>query len=421
MTRLIPFLCAAVLVHIGHASATTINIVKEFDGTNGSNPRAGLTRDFAGHLYGTTMSGGTKGAGTVFRLNSPQAPSTVWSITTLFSFPDFASTGIMGPQGGRLFRDTSGRLYGATYGVDCNPSGNHGTAFRVTPPGAAGLGWTTEFTGWFRGTDGSTPSGGLIADGAGDLYGTTVCGGLYGYGTAYKMTRPTTAAGKWGRTTIHDFDTTQGRNPRGAGLVGDGFGNVYGTTAYGGIYGNGTVFRLSPPTISGGKWTASTLVDFAGSDGALPAGALIRDRSGIFYGTTWSGGTSGGGTVFSLTPPAAGSTTWTLLTLANFDMATGARPLGALALGPTGDLYGAARIGGSCSTSQQASGCGVIFRLTKSAGSPTGWSKSNLVVFDGTNGAWPNGDLLVDGAGKLYGTTFYGGASDRGVVFEITP
>lgn len=166
----------------------------------------------------------------------------------------------------------------------------------------------------FQGKGGSFPSAGLILDRAGNLYGTTFLGGTYGNGAVFKLSLE--ADGRWSETVLHSFQSADGTNP-GGGLIFDRAGNLYGTTPVGGVYGSGVVFKLAPDADADGAWTETVLHSFQGGDGANPVAALIFDRAGDLYGTT--GTLVVGlnfvnlGTVFKLTPHADGTWSETVL------------------------------------------------------------------------------------------------------------
>jgi uncharacterized repeat protein (TIGR03803 family) len=276
-------------------------ILHNFEGTpDGSYPLGPLISDAAGNLFGTSAYGGlysgTKAAGTVFEL-SPNADGT-WTETVIHSFGN--GTDGNAPGAG-LIRDASGNLYGTTaYGG----SHNLGTVFELSPTGE---GWIEtviyNFGTLGNGTGGSQPLGGLIFDSAGNLYGTLNVGGKYHAGTAFKLSP--VGDGSWTETALHAFGAgTDGKYPSGS-LVFDTAGNLYGTTVEGGSFGTGghggIVFKLSPA--AGGAWTETVLHSFGnGKDGDLLGGTLIFDSSGNLYGTTGYGGTYGNGVAFEITP-----------------------------------------------------------------------------------------------------------------------
>src|SRR5271157_110097 len=302
------------------------------NGTDGALPYAGLIFDAAGNLYGTTWLAGTYGYGTVFEL-TPTAGGG-WTEQVLHSFGN--GTDGNQPVAGLIF-DAAGNLYSTTVG---GGDYDYGTVFELTP--AAGGGWTEQVLHSFgNGTDGASPYAGLIFDAAGNLYGTTYLGGTYGYGTVFELTPA--AGGGWTEQVLYSFDYTDGAHPE-AGLIFDFAGNLYGTTAFGGTGtfrsgGCGTVFELTPT--AGGGWTEKVLYSFGNSlsDGLGPGG-LIFDAAGNLYGTTAYGGTYGGGTVFEVTPAAGGG--WTEQVLRSFNGTDGAFPSAGLIFDAAGSLYGTA-------------------------------------------------------------------------------
>jgi len=192
-----------------------------------------------------------------------------------------------------------------------------------------------------------------------------------------------------------------------AGVIFDGSGNLYGTTLGGGAGGNGTAFQL---IAAGSSRMKNALHAFGGlNDGAEPRCGLILDLSGDLYGTTFRGGSSAGGTVFELTPSNGG---WTYAVLYSLYGCDGCGPRASLVMDTAGNLYG--------TTEQEgAYGYGSVFKLTRSAG---GWTYTSLHDFAGmSDGGMPIGSVAFDSNGNLYGTAYDGGAYGYGVVFEITP
>jgi uncharacterized repeat protein (TIGR03803 family) len=192
-------------------------------------------------------------------------------------------------------------------------------------------------------------------------------------------------------------------------VIFDGAGNLYGSTngggPYGGSYGDGTIFQLTP---SGSGWSETILHAFhGGSDGEGQQDSPIL-RSGNLYGTTAGGGTGGGGTVYELTP-SNGS--WTFTTL--YDLTGTVGPGGGVIMDPAGNLYATTQLDG-------VYGQGSVFKLTPSN---DGWTYTSLHDFTGgSDGKLPYCNLTMDTSGNLYGTTSEGGANGYGgVVFEITP
>jgi len=261
------------------------------DSGDGNMPEdADLLFDASGNVYGSTFTGGDGsqcfgGCGTVYKLTHSNG---AWTESIIHNFGN-GSDGQY-PWTGLIF-DRSGNLYGTTSSGGAN---RKGAIYQLVP---SANGWTEQVIYSFQNMDdGYISYGGLIADAAGNFYGTTCCGGPLGGGAAFQLTH----SGGWVLTTLHNF---QGQGPEGS-LVMDAAGNLYGSTNGGGAYGKGTVFKLSP---SGGDWTYTTLYDFCPSDfpcpdGAFPSGSLAIDSAGNLYGTTTDGGATGGGLVFEVTP-----------------------------------------------------------------------------------------------------------------------
>jgi uncharacterized protein YceK len=239
---------------------------------------------------------------------------------------------------------------------------------------------------------------------------------------------------RWG------YNTNDGSNP-GAGLIMDRSGALYGTTHLGGSttgsssVGYGTVFKLTPPAYGQTRWTESVLYRFnGGADGENPMATLTLDAAGNLYGTTLYGGTgqcyNGCGTVFKLTRPSTGQTTWSKTTLRSFSgRADGGTPQGKLVLDGAGALYGTTYKGGTGGCTDMLSytiGCGVVFKLTPPAAGQTNWTETVLVDFNGRDGAFPQGGLTWGPNGVLYGTASSGytnmyGVGGYGLVFKLTP
>lgn len=270
----------------------------------------------------------------------------------------------------------------------------------------------------FSGGDGSSPSGPLVFDAAGNLYGTTFYSGTFGNGTVFKLSPG--ANNTW-TEAVYSFGGKNGKggaHPYG-GLVLDSSGNLYGTTFYGGAYGYGTVFELT--LNSSGKWTESVLYSFAGlRDGSNPASTLVFDAAGNLYGTTWYGGDvhgvigGGDGTVFELSPTEKGR--WIEKVLYQFHGDDGANPRAGVVFDAAGNLYGGTVDGGYalCNVT-----CGVVYKLTP--GSNGTWTETVLHRFASVDGGYNEGGVVLDAVGNLYGTTLIGGADGGGTVFKLSP
>jgi uncharacterized repeat protein (TIGR03803 family) len=330
------------------------------------------------------------------------AASGVWNrasaqtLTTLYSFN--------GTDGAlpipALISDGNGNLYGTTqYG---GANGN-GSVFKVA---RSGTGTVLYAFGSFAG-DGARPRAGLIADGNGNLYGTTQYGGANCCGPVVRLTPSGTS---WTETVLYSFRSFAGDGAYPyASLLADTSGNLSGTTEAGGTNGRGTVFKLTP---SGTSWTETVLYAFGSfaGDGAYPYASLLADASGNLYGTTFSGGTNGLGTVFKLTPSG---TSWTETVLHSFGSSAGDghAPYAGLIADASGNLCGTTLYGG-------ANGLGTVFKLTPSG---TSWTETLLHTFSGSDGGYPWASLIADASGNLYSTTEAGGANGFGTVFKLTP
>jgi uncharacterized repeat protein (TIGR03803 family) len=385
-------------------------VIHAFDrGGDGVQPVAGLTSDEAGSFYGTTDFGGAYNEGSVFEL-TPTA--TGWSESVIYSFPGGASG--FNPNYAGVVVDSSGNLYGTTYSGGTSSSACNegcGVVFELSPTSS---GWVETVIHSFTGADGSNPGGGLIFDSSGNLYGVTGLGGPSGTGVVFKLAP---SAGTWTESVLYAFPDTgkSGVNPWGVSMGADG--NLYGTAVYGGTYGFGAVFKLAPNTTGG--WTKSTIHAFTGgAESGFSRTGLIFDAAGNIYGmTSGQPGGAGNGAVFKLTPTSGGG--WKSSVLHSFTGGKdGGFPAYNLTFDAAGNLYGATLAGGNVSGCENY-GCGVAFKLTPT---PAGaWKETVLHTFTGRNdGANPNG-VILDAAGNLWGTTVAGGANKYGVVFEITP
>jgi uncharacterized repeat protein (TIGR03803 family) len=327
------------------------------DGIDGTGPQAALTLDSSGNLYGTTAYGGTGtncsvyGCGTIFKLTPTGG---TWTEEILHNFSGAGTDGWQ-PTSNLIF-DSAGNLYGTTTGGGAYGSG---TVFEFMP--TPGSGWREKILHNFsgNGTGGATPLAGLIFDAAGNLFGTTANGGAHGFynaGTVFELTP--TAGGKWTETPIHQFGKgSDGQTPN-AGLIFDSAGNLYGTTYEGGPYHRGIVFELTPKI--GGGWVEKAIHAFGGvnEDGTNPTAALILDTQGNLYGTTIIGGTQSIGIAFELSPNARGGWTETILHSFSYnDPSDGLYPSAGLIFDAVGNLYGTTRSGGT-------NGGGTVFEIS---------------------------------------------------------
>ncbi|MGC9946642.1 MAG: choice-of-anchor tandem repeat GloVer-containing protein [Bryobacteraceae bacterium] len=342
--------------------------------TGGSCPHAGVIRDPEGNLYGTTERGGAGDGGVVYKLD------TTGQETVLYTFTDSH-----GSQGTGVIRDPAGNLYGTTY---YGGTERTGSVYKLDTAGNY-----TVLYSFTDGADGGYPSAGVILDPAGNLYGTTPVAGTGGWGVVYKLD----TSGQ--ETVLYSF--TGGADGSGpSGVVRDAEGNLYGTTWQGGAAKAGVVFRVDP------AGNEAVLYTFTGhADGAFPLGGVIRDSAGNLYGTTSGGGTAAhAGVVYKL--DAAGNYT-VLYSFTGGD--DGDSPQSGVTRDSAGNLYGTTYRGG-------AAGAGVVYKLD------TAGNETVLHSFTGgADGSTPYAGVILDSAGNLYGTTFYGGKYSGGVVFKLTP
>jgi uncharacterized repeat protein (TIGR03803 family) len=287
------------------------------------------------------------------------------------------------PYGGVIV-DDGGNLYGAaerggTFGI--------GTLFKI-PSGSS----QPVVLAHFDGANGAFPTSSLTVGPSGNLYGTTMNGGDFGYGTVFEFDITTNTLSR-----IATFNGTNGAAPK-AALTFDHAGNLYGTTVEGGVNSNfGTVFK-----IAAGTNALSTVATFKHHNGAYPHSTLTIDTGGNLYGTTSQGGANGVGTVFKI---ANGSSAIT--TLASFDTSNGSTPTGAFHVRDDGMFVGTTHWGGS-------NHLGTVFVID-----PQTAAFQTLAHFQGSNGANPYPGLIADRAGNLFGTTVAGGAFSDGTVYRI--
>ena len=345
---------------------------------DGATPAGGVVFDEAGNLYGATQDGGSSSChsiyqcGTVYQLAPPAKTGDPWTETVLYVFKGNASNDGASPFGG-LVMDSAGNLYGTTaYGGtgDCVLLGSKlgcGAVYELSPPTEKGGAWTeTVLYNFPSAEQGYVPWGDLVFDTAGNLYGATIFGGgkgttcdpYYQYcGAVFELSPPKTKGGKWTEKVLHAFKGVKpgaqfgdGANPNG-GLVLDSKGAIYGTTYFGGNNvkgeceggvggtGCGIVFKLTPLSQKGGKWTEKVLHQFDGQDGSNSAAGVVFDWIGNLYGTTSGGPAHGFGLVFQLKKPSSKAHSWTETALHAFsDGNDGANPMAGLVLDARGTL-----------------------------------------------------------------------------------
>ncbi len=353
-----------------------------------------------GALYNVTIAGKpratscavTNGSGMIAAANVTNiaVKCRTWVESVVYSFAGPPGDGALAY--GNLMLAKDGNFYGMNLeGGTFNGAGGIaivGTLFKLSPAGAESVLWS--FCG---ANDGEGPFGGLIQGSDGNLYGMTAFGGLYGAGTVFRMTPAGVESVLWSFGNSNDGAVPWGN------LVEGSDGNFYGVTSESnGPNFDGTVFKITPAGVETILWTFGN-----GNDGQTPYGGLIEASDGSFYGMTNNGGVMGKGTIFSITPAGAETVIWSFGV--NGD---GALPSGSLTLGSDGDFYGMTLAGG-------AFGAGTIFKVAP------GGAESVIFSFKGSDGANPSGTLLLGPDGNFYGMTRFGGDNNFGTIFQVTP
>ena len=314
--------------------------------------------------------------------------------------------------------------------------------------------WKEKVLYSFQGgtSDGASPAGGVVFDAAGNLYGATDQGGgecpPAQCGIVFQLAPPAKNGDPWTETVLHVFKgnaSGDGNTPVGSVII-DRSGNLYGTTGYGGTgncellgekVGCGTVYELSPPAEKGGAWTETVLYSFpTAKQGYLPNGDLVFDSAGNLYGATMFGGGYGTtcnafyqycGAVFELSPPKTKGGKWTERVRHGFrglkagsSIGDGANPNGGLVLDDNGAIYGTTYRGGYDCPHNSGQGCGTAFKLAPPTKKGSLWTETILHRFSGGgDGGQPNGALTFDAKGSLYGTAGGGNPSGGGIAFQL--
>ena len=404
---LISLLAAAIVISVALAPAThaqTESVLYKFTkGLDGSNPLGNLAFDSAGNLYGAANGGPASGTNAIFRL-SPT--SSGWKESVLHIFDG----GKDGYTLGGVLLDSAGNVYGTTitggYLAGCSGNGC-GTVYKLSPNSKGG--WIKSALYAFTGKqDSENPTSTLILDVGGNLYGTTSHGGNLDYCDSYDcgvvFQISPTSSGEWKQSVLHVFTGSGDGGRPNDGLAFDAAGNLYGTTEFGGAYGYGTVYRLSP---SASGWTETVLYSFNGNgfEGGFPYSGPILDAAGNIYGITIGGG-NGYGKLYELTPDGA---QWAQNVLYSFTSGdTLANPQ--LKFDALGNVWATTETGGT--------GKGTVLKF-----SPPTWTET--VIYNlpgGPDGKYPLGGVIFDAAGNIYGTAYEGGVDELyGLVFELKP
>jgi len=382
------------LTEQSRATGPMFSLLHSFTGASneGVTPAAPFIQGTDGGFYSTTQAGGLYGLGTVFKMSSTGA------VTTLHSF-----NGADGahPQSG-LVQATGGNFYGTTSDGGAN---NQGTVFKVDSTGAV----TVLHS--FNGTDGAQPSGGLVLAGDGNLYGATQFGGFNltsffpGEGTAFKIT----TGGVF--TVLHYFGATENAFFPG-GLIQGIDGNFYGTTVQGGAQNAGTLFRMNS------SGTVAVIHSFnSDTEGRIPIGSLFQGNDGDLYGGLLGDTTALGGANSSTSPLYKVDTSGNVTILYHFNHASEGNYLMGLIQASDGNLYGTLDDGGPYRGSY-ADGAffnfgGAVFRIS------SGGIITILHSFNGADGNEPVAILFQGSDGDLYGTTARGGTLNQGTAFKI--
>ena len=336
-------------------------------GVDGGYPEAGVILDTAGNLYGTTQQGGA-GSGVVFKLNTATGQET--PLYTFKGFPD----GVY-PEAGVVL-DAAGTLYGTTY---YGGSGGDGTVYKVDAAGRETI--LYSFTG---GADGSYPQTALIRDAAGVLYGT--CEGV-----VYRVDAP------GHETVLYTFTGGLDGGNANSGLIRDSSGNLYGTATNGGTANLGVVYKVDK------SHNETVLHNFTGTpDGSYPFTGMVRDSAGNLYGTTQLGGAANLGAVYKLDTSGHESVLYSFP-----GPADGSLPDAGVTADSSGNLYGTTYNGGPANA-------GVVYKLDT-----TGHETLVYTFMGGTDGSNPYAGVTRCPDGNLYGTTFFGGAANMGIVYEV--
>jgi len=349
----------------------------------GEEPRSGVILDSSGNIFGTAYYGGDDNRGTVYEI--------VKGTNTIKALASFNGSNSGNPgayPSGYIVMDSGGNIYGTTENAG---DFGRGTIYKL----ASGTSTITTLVSIDRGQYGATAHG-LISDSSGNLYGGIVYNGYAGanHSAVYELVKGSSTV-----TTLASFDPSFGGiSP----LTLDNSGNIFGTTFFGGAFNNGTaagdgsIFEIAK-----GSGTVTTLASFNGTNGYNPLGGITFDGDGNMFGTTQLGGASNRGTIFEV---AKGSTTITVLD--SFTADTNRTQVG-VTLDSAGNIFGTTAYGGP-------STYGTVYKLAKGSSTIT-----SLASFSGADGANPFAAVTLDSSGNLYGTTFRGGSSGGGTVFGI--
>ncbi len=376
--------------------------------------------------------------GLIYRLSPPIAGQSKWAYKLIYNNPGTTTSPI------NVATNFVYASNGVVYAEGYNDSENSGEGvygiFSLTPP-ASGTGeWTpTVLHAFSSATDGSAPVGPLTMDTSGALYGTanqggagTGCGaGNGGCGTVFKLTPPAAQGQAWSFFVLYTFAGGVGGQKPQDGVILDKDGNLYGSAPFAYPSGKSLIFKLTPPT-GAGEWTKSILYRFYPTSGCYSSGPLAIDANGALYGAFSPLATSTSSCTdlteteyaFQLAPSQSDPNVWVRTYMHWFttsDVAGGYYLRGPLTVDAGGNVYGATLRGGTADT-------GTVFALRPRAKVAGKWNYQTLFDFAtttghynvNTTGAAPDGGLVFDTAGNLYGATISGGSGGRGVLFSLT-
>ena len=371
---------------------------------DGGDPLTGLVQGADGDFYGISQGGGSSN-GTVFKITSGGALTTLWSFCAAGQTAN--CPGGYTPYG-PLVQGTDGNFYGVTRNGGTGTG--YGTVFQITPAGVL----TTIYSFCLLSgcSDGAFPVAGLTLGSDGNFYGTTL--GYTGGGTVFKVTPTGTLS------TLYTFCSLQGcadgSGPMAPPIEGTD-GNFYGTTFGGGASGNGVVYKLTP------SGTLTVLYSFCSQsgclDGAQPQGTLIQATDGNFYGTTLAGGlnVNGGnnGTIFKITPGGTLTTLYLFCSvLVQGECDDGTQPYAGITEGTDGNFYGTTGYGGTGSDG------GTVYKITPAGAQTVLYSFCSQGGSSRcTDGDKPQDSLVEGSDGNLYGTTSEYGAYGQGTLFRV--
>jgi len=372
-----------------------VTTLANFSDSGPFDPSGTLVRDSSGTLYGIVDNVGSQSdVSGIFKL--PKGGSTP---TLVASFPangPFSAT----PVG--LIIDSSDNIYGVTEnGGDATFDG---TVFELAK-GATSITTLAQFD---QSTTGHSPNGNIVMDGSGNIYGVCTSGGTLGGGSVWQFSKNSNTISQ-----VAPFPAGSGLAivPEADGIAIDSAGNLFGTTAGTPLAGDyGTVWEVGFEHNS-----VQTLGLFANTDGSVPVGSIVLDSNDDIFGETEYGGANNNGG----TPAGLGAIyevvngSGAITNLASFDGTNGEYPAGGLVTDSSGNLFGVASKGGTVTT-QVPAGAGNVFEMAKGSNAIT-----PLASFNHTNGQLPEGGVLVDSSGNIFGTTSAGGSQSGGTVFEI--